>query len=139
MDQPGMVQERPLPLITATTAPFWTAAKERRLVVQRCDGCGVYRFPPDGGCPHCGSTQMTWTQVSGRAVLYSWTVCYPPLLPFFAAHAPWPVAVVQLEEGPRMTATIDGIGPESYTIGMPLMVGFEDIDDEVTLVRFAPA
>jgi uncharacterized protein len=139
MDQPGMVQERPLPLITGVTAPFWSAARERRLVVQRCDDCGQLRFPPDPGCFACGSARSTWAPVSGRATLYSWTVCHPPLLPFFQQHAPWPVVVVQLEEGPRMVATLAGIPPEDYAVGMPLQAGFEDIDDDVTLIVFQAA
>lgn len=134
-----MVQERPLPLITGVTAPFWSATRERRLVVPRCDDCGRLRFPPDPGCFACGSPRSTWVPVSGRATLYSWTVCHPPLLPFFQQYAPWPVVVVQLEEGPRMVATLSGIPLESYAVGMPLQAGFEDVDDDVTLVVFHAA
>lgn len=131
-----MVSERPLPLITPLTEPFWTAAREHRLVMQRCRGCGRFRWPPEPGCFYCGSMESAWEPVSGRATLYSWTIAHPPLLPYFQQRAPWPVAVVQLEEGPRMVCNIVDIGPEQYSFGMPLVAGFEDLQDGVTLVVF---
>ena len=134
-----MPQDRPLPLVSGVTAPFWEAARDRRLVVQRCDDCQAYRFPPDPGCPACGSPRATWTPVSGRAVLYSWTVGHPPMLPFFQARSPWPVAVVQLEEGPRLATNLLDVAVEEYAVGMPLRVDFEDVDGAVTLPAFRKA
>lgn len=136
MTQPAMVGERPLPLITPVTKPFWDAARARKLVVQKCDDCGRLRFPPELGCFYCGSLKSTWTPVSGRATLYSWTIAHPPLLPFFHARAPWPVVAVQLEEGPRLISNLVGVPVEQYEIGMPLKADFEDVDAEVTLVVF---
>lgn len=131
-----MVSDRPLPLITPLTEPFWKAARQHRLLVQRCAACGRFRWPPEIGCFYCGSMESAWTPVSGRASLYSWTVAHPPLLPYFQQRAPWPVVVVQLEEGPRMVSNLVGVPPEEYTFGMPLVAGFEDLHDEVTLVVF---
>ena len=101
-----MIDARPLPEITPLTQPFWSAARDRRLVVQRCDDCEALRFPPEPGCYQCGSLRSSWVPMSGRATLWSWTVCHPPLLPYFAERNPWPVAVVQLEEGPRMVTNV---------------------------------
>ena len=134
-----MIAERPLPEITPLTEPFWSAAKERRLVVQRCEECGTLRFPPEPGCYRCGSLRSSWAEMSGRATLWSWTLCYPPLLPYFAERAPWPVAVVQLEEGPRMVTNLAGVPVEEYVMGMPLVADFEDVDEEITLVVFRRA
>ncbi len=131
-----MIAERPLPEITELTEPFWTAAKAHRLEVQRCDDCDTYRFPPEYGCAACSSTNYTWTELSGRAELYTWTAVYPPLLPYFAERAPWPLAVVQLEEGPRLTTNLTGVDLDSYEIGMALQADFEDLNDEITLVVF---
>lgn len=139
MTQQDMIAQRPLPEITPLTAPFWSAARERRLEIQRCDGCRTLRFPPEVGCFACGSMQATWVPVSGRATLFSWTVAHPPLLPYFAERAPWPVAVVQLEEGPRMATNIVDLAVEDYSFGLPLIVVFEDVDDEVTLTVFRRA
>ena len=135
-DEPGMIVERPLPEITPLTEPFWTAAKSHQLVLQRCADCKAYQFPPEVACTACGSPNTAWTQVSGRATLYSWTVAYPPLLPYVQKHAPWPVVAVQLEEGPRMISNLIDVPIEEYRMGLALEVAFEDIDDEITLVLF---
>jgi len=131
-----MIATRPLPEITPLTQPFWSAAKERRLVIQRCDDCAAYRFPPEPACVFCASPRSTWTELSGRATLWSWTVGHPPLLPYFAGRAPWAVAVVQLEEGPRMVTSLAGVAIEEYAIGMALVTDYEDIGGEITLVVF---
>ena len=86
---------RPLPEETAITAPFWQAARERRLVIQRCGKCGRFRWPPEIACYECGSLEYEWAPVSGRATLYTWTVAHPPLLTYFQQRSPWPVAVVE--------------------------------------------
>ena len=138
-DQQGMIAQRPLPEITPMTAPFWSGLKQRKLLIQRCDECHTWRFPPEIGCAACSSMQSTWTEVSGRATLYSWTIAHPPLLPYFAERAPWPVAVVQLEEGPRLVTNVAGVPPEQYEFGLPLVADYEDVDDEVTLVVFRRA
>ncbi len=131
-----MIASRPLPEITDLTEPFWAAAKARRLEIQRCDDCETFRFPPEYGCAACGSMKATWTEVSGRAELYTWTEAHPPLLPYFMQRAPWPLAVVQLEEGPRMATNLVDDASEDYQIGMALRADFEDISDDVTLVVF---
>ncbi len=136
MDESSMMALRPLPEISPLTEPFWSAAKERRLVIQRCDGCRAYRFPPEVACFDCGSLATTWTPVSGHATLYSWTVGYPPLLPYFGERAPWPVAVVQLEEGPRLVTNLVDVPVEAYEFGLPLEVAFENAEEDVTLVIF---
>lgn len=134
-----IIAQRPLPEITPLTEPFWSAARARTLVIQRCDDCAAYRFPPEIACFECGSQRATWTPVSGRATLYSWTVGHPPLLPYFAERAPWPVAVVQLAEGPRMVTNLVAVPVEEYQVGMALQADFEDVDNEVTLVVFRRA
>lgn len=138
-DQPAMIAERPLPEMSPLTEPFWTAARSHQLVIQQCEACGTYRFPPEVGCHACGSTAAAWQPVSGRAVLYSWTVTYPPLLPYFQERVPWPVVIVQLDEGPRLVSNLPDVPVEEYRIGMPLQVDFDDIDDELSLVVFRPA
>jgi len=133
-----MTGARPLPEETPLTAPFWQAAREHRLVIQRCTACGRLRWPPELACYECGSLDHEWAQMSGRATLYTWTVAHPPLLPYFQPRSPWPIAVVQLEEGPRIVTNITGIDPDQYEIGMPLEAAYEDIGEGMTLVVFQP-
>ncbi len=131
-----MEAPRPLPEVTPLTAPFWEALRRRRLVLQRCHQCGRLRFPPEYGCFYCGCLDYEWVEVSGKAVLYTWTVTYRPHLPFFAQRLPWPVAVVQLEEGPRMVTNLVDVAPQEYRIGLPLQADFLDVEEGVTLVVF---
>jgi len=133
-----MVAERPAPEIEPHAEPFWRAAKERRLVLPRCVDCQELQFPPELSCVHCGSPNQEWVEASGRATLYTWTVCHPPLLPYFSERAPWAVAAVTLEEGVRMVACVVGIAASDYVMEMPLVADFEDLDDERTLVVFRP-
>src|SRR5574341_1010290 len=135
----SMTGARPLPERSGIAEPFWAAARDRRLVIQRCLQCQAFRFPPDIACFYCGAIAYEWTPVSGRATLYTWTLAHPPLLPFFRERAPWPVAVVQLEEGPRLVTNIAGLAVDEYEIGMPLLADFEDVGEDVTLVVFRPA
>jgi len=134
-----MIAQRPLPEITPLTEPFWSALREHKLIVQRCDSCQALRFPPEVGCFECGSAASAWAEMSARATLWSWTVGHPPLLPFFAERAPWPVVVVQLEEGPRMVTNIADVPVESYEFGLSLVADYEDVADDVTLVVFRRA
>jgi uncharacterized OB-fold protein len=120
------------------TAPFWQAAREQRLVIQRCSDCERYRWPPEVACYDCGSRSYEWVQMSGRATLYTWTIAHPPLLPYFQQRSPWPVAVVELEEGPRLVTNLTGIEADQYQVGISLEATYEDIGENVTLVVFGP-
>ncbi len=136
MDQPAVTASRPLPETAGLAAPFWSGLRERRLLIQRCAGCGTYRFPPEVACFQCGSQDVEWAPVSGRAALYSWTVAHPPLLSYFQERAPWPVACVELEEGPRLITNLVDVPLAEYRIGMPLQADFQDVEEDVTLLVF---
>ncbi|MEU7718343.1 Zn-ribbon domain-containing OB-fold protein [Streptomyces tibetensis] len=91
---------RPVP--DTDGAPFWEYAAQGELRVQACAACGEFRFPPRPCCPHCQSFESEWRPVSGRGRVWSYVVAHPPLLPDYAAQAPYNVVVVELEEAPRI-------------------------------------
>ncbi len=130
-----MIDERPLPAVEANTQPFWDAVEHHRLVLARCEGCGALSHPPDLSCSQCGSTDRSWVEASGRGTLWSWTICHPPMLPWFAQHGTWLVAVVELEEGPRMVANLRDVEVEDLAFDLPLQATFVKHGD-VTLVAF---
>ena len=130
---------KPLPQPTPISQPFWDAANERRLSIQRCVACERYVFYPRPLCPHCGGAELVWTDVSGRGSLYSYTIARRPTMRAFLADVPYVIAIVELEEGPRMTTHIVDCEPEAVTIGMAVEATFEDVTDEVALVKFRPA
>ena len=125
----------PRPAPDADNAPFWAACREHRLLIQRCDGCGAWRFPPRPRCPICRADQASWQQASGRGAVFSFTVCHPPVLPAFADRTPYNVIVVRLEEGPLLVSNL--VDAEA-TVGMPVEVCFVDVDNELTLPQFRP-
>jgi uncharacterized protein len=98
--------EFPIPAPGRDGAPFWESIRERRLTVQRCPLCARYVWQPAPVCPGCGSPELSWKEVTGRATVLSWTIPYPPVLPAFADLVPFVVLVVQLDEGPRMVGQL---------------------------------
>lgn len=121
---------KPVPQSTPETAPYWEAARRGELFVQRCRSCEQHYFYPRTGCPHCGSTDVEWVAASGRGRLHTYLINHRPARGF-EEDAPYAIAVVELEEGPRLMSNIVGIEntPENLVIDMPLEVAFEERGD----------
>jgi uncharacterized OB-fold protein len=130
---------KPVPAITEEMRPFYAAAARGELVVQRCGGCGVLRFPARPLCTACLSTDSTWVPVCGRGEVFSFIVMHQVYHPGFANEVPYAVVIVQLAEGPRMVSNLVGVAPHAIRIGMPVRVVFEQVSEAVTLPKFAPA
>jgi uncharacterized protein len=132
------VTARPLPEPSPLTQPFWAGAKERELRIQRCDACGTHLFYPRYLCTACGSNDLRWCSVSGRATVFTFTVARRPTHPGLVDRVPYVIAVVELEEGPKLTTNLVDIDPDDVVIGLSVQATFEDVDD-VTLVQFRPS
>ena len=125
----------PLPQPDALTAPFWEACRRRALEVSVCTDCGHRFLPPGPCCPQCWSRRLAPQKVSGRGRVFSFAVyrrTYHPAMP-----APYVVALIELDEGPRLISNIVGCTPEKVAVDMPVEVRFEVVGD-FTLPRFAP-
>ena len=127
---------RPLPVPTAESQPFWDGCRRRELLLQRCATCTRAWFPPAGRCPHCLSTDWAWAPVSGRGTVYSFVVYRRAYHPWLADRLPYVVAVVALDEGPRMISNVVGCDPAAVTCDAPVEVVFEDVAEGVTLPLF---
>lgn len=132
-----MSYQKPLPSIDPETEVFWRAAKEHRLIIQRCQKDGIYIFYPRAVCPYCMSDQITWVTASGKGKVYSFTVVHQHPNPAFQAEAPYIVALIELDEGVRMMSTVEG-SPENMEVGMDVEVVFDDVTQELSLPRFRP-
>ena len=130
---------KPLPRIDNETSPYWDACKRHELRMQRCVSCGQLRFPPGIICANCNSLEAEWVKLSGRGKVYTWNIFHQLYNPAFAQDLPYNVAVIELEEGPRITSNIVGCKNEDIHIGMAVEVVFEDITDDVTLPKFRPS
>ena len=128
-----------LPTIEPESQPFWDAAKEGRLLIQRCGGCGTAQHYPRAICATCWSDQVVWEEASGRGTLYTFSTVFVNDLPPFAARLPYVAAAVDLEEGPRLMTNIVGAEPSDLRVGMPVAVDFVALNDEITAPVFRPA
>ncbi len=97
-DERGML----IPVIDDENAGFWEGTAAGELRVQRCMRCEHLRFPPRPMCPWCHSCHRQFVTVSGNGVIWSFVVAHPPLLPAYAALAPYNVVVVTLDEDPAL-------------------------------------
>lgn len=127
----------PLPHASPLTAPFWDAARRHELLVQRCRACGAHIFYPRHLCTACGSPELDWVTASGRGSVFTYTIAHRATHPAFADRVPYVIAIVELEEGPKLTTNVVDAEPTDVTIGMAVEATFEDVGD-VTLVHFRP-
>lgn len=127
---------RPVP--TPETAHFWEGTRAGELRLQRCTECGSAYFPPRPFCPHCACRDVAVFRASGRGRLFSYVIHHRPAPGF---TPPYAIAVVELEEGPRLMTNITDCPqtPEALQLDMPLEAVFEKMDDEITLPLFRPA
>jgi uncharacterized OB-fold protein len=131
--------KKPLPQPTPVSKPFWDAAKRHELQIQHCSKCGSHVFYPREVCPECLAPDLAWVKVSGKGTLYSYTIAQAPTHHSFAEDVPYVIAIVELAEGPHVTTNITGCTPEQLKVGMPVVVAFDDVTPETTLVKFRPA
>jgi hypothetical protein len=130
-------QGRPLPLVNPTTKPHFDAAGARRFAMQRCPRDGFF-FYPRSRCPTCLGADWVWQTASGRGVVHSFTIDRAGHLPALAKLAPYPIAIVELDEGPRCTARLVDCDVDAVHVGMRVEAAYEDVEGG-TLVHFRPS
>jgi uncharacterized protein len=136
-EKPAPKALRPRPPINPDNAFWFEAAREHRLVVQRCADCKSLRHPPGPCCPQCGSFGWDTVEASGEGHVYSYVVNHHPRHPAF--DYPLVVAVVELAEGTRLIANMIGVAPQDVEVGMPVVLDWIDPDPDLSLPAFRPA
>ena len=121
-----MSAAKPLPRVNETTRPYWEAAREGRLLLQRCVACGTLIHYPRPWCPSCWKTDLEWMEASGRGRVVTHTVVHQAPFESYAGDAPYVLAVIRLEEGPQMMANVVGIDPRSVVVDLAVEVIFEE-------------
>lgn len=129
-------ETRHLPVADAETAPYWEAAREGRLLLRVCEPCARPYHYPRSRCPRCWSDQVSWQQAGGGGTVYSYTVVRQNGARPFRDELPYVVAIIELDEGPRLLSAIDGADPSRVTIGARVQVSFRAASDEVMLPVF---
>ena len=119
---------KPLPMPDDLTRPFWDAARERRLEIQRCSACGYYNHPPRPLCDACGSEDLAFEPVSGRGTVYSYTVMRQRNVKGFEDDVPYVNVIVELDEQPMlfMITYMPGSESDGVRIGQRVQVVYEE-------------
>jgi uncharacterized OB-fold protein len=125
-----MSNELPAPIVNADSAPYWEGARADKLLLQQCGDCGTVRFFPRYLCTECGSDHTDWTEASGRGTVHSFTIVHRAAFPEFQVQTPYVVALIDLEEGPRMMTNIVGDDALNVAIGDAVTVEFEERGNE---------
>ena len=128
--------EKPLPFITDENRKYWEYIQKHELRMQKCTQCEFIRFPVSILCPKCHAMEAEWAKLSGKGVIYSYVIYHTAYHPAYQNDIPYIVAIIQLEEGPRMESNISGCKVEDVKINIPVEVTFEDVTDTVTLPKF---
>lgn len=118
---------RPLPrLDEPDTCGFWLATKDKELRYPRCDACGALVFYPRRHCTGCTDGRLVWHRASGRGRIYAHSIVRQSYHPFFRSQAPYVVAWIDLEEGPRLVSNVLAERPEEVRIGQAVAVAWEE-------------
>src|SRR5918994_2578513 len=133
----------PLPdLADERTAGYFAGAARGELVLPRCDSCNRFVWYPEDECPHCGARSFTWTRVSGRGRVFTWTVVRRAFLPAFEEMVPFVTALVSLEEDPavRIVSYIVDCEPDALAADLPVEAVFRPLQvPAVPVPMFVPA
>jgi len=136
MSEAVKVPQKPLPRPAPESLPYWEAAREHRLEIPHCLDCDGYWFPPSRSCPHCVSAKVEFKQASGRGKVFSFVVYDRVYHPAFAEEVPYAVALVELDEGPRLISNIVGTPPDDVRCDMRVEVVFDDVAEGVAVPKF---
>ena len=128
--------KKPLPHLDQENRWFFEACARHELYLQKCKACGVLRYYPRALCPSCLSSDTHYVHASGRGKVYTFTVTHQNQAPGFRDELPYVMAYVELDEGPRVLTNIVNTPPDAVTIGLPVEVVFEDIDEDLAIPKF---
>lgn len=131
---------KPLPVITEMTRPFWTGAKNGKFFLQKCGQCATFNFHPKPWCIECGSRDLVWTDAKPEGTVYSYTISRTVAMnyPGWEKDLPVLMCLIDLDDGARMYAQVTDCSPEAIHIGMRVTVHFEDIGKEAGIPKFRP-
>lgn len=128
------------PPVTSLAEPFWAATRRRQLVAQRCPSCERFVWYPRHACPGCLGADLEWQPLSGAGSVYAFNVMRLPGNPAMADQIPYVIALVDLQEGIRMTTNVVGAQPEQVHCGQRVAVDWSvELSDGRRLPVFAPA
>jgi uncharacterized OB-fold protein len=132
------VARRPLPQPDNVSAAYWEAAARGELLYQECPACAHRQLYPRALCTSCAA-EPAWRRASGRGTVHTFTVIRQNWAEPFGDLVPYVVAIVELEEGPRMMTNITNCHPEDVHIGMAVEAYTVPVEDGLGMPFWRPA
>ena len=120
---------RQVPVPDDLSRPFWDAINEKRLVVQSCTDCNTLHYPPRPKCQDCGSDNLEWRETRGRGRISGYVVIHDSRMRVWWPEQPYNVAIIQLDEDPRITffSNLPGTPVDDVPVGAAVEVIFEEV------------
>ncbi|MGH3401964.1 MAG: Zn-ribbon domain-containing OB-fold protein [Streptosporangiaceae bacterium] len=129
---------RPRPNPDPEAVPYWQSLRDHALAVQHCVACDRYYFPPADRCATCLSAEVSWAPVSGLGAVWSHVTMHRVYRPDYERDVPYNIAIVELDEGPKLWTNVVDIDPADVVVGLRVRVRYDDVTDDLTLARFVP-
>ena len=129
---------RPIPVPNEWTQPFWDAARQGVLALQRCQSCGHFQHPPYATCVNCISTDLKFGPVPGIGTIYAYTIMYHAGDRRFAAAIPYASIIVELDaaKGALLVGNLLDVPYTEAKVGRRVEVVFQQLNDDITLPQF---
>ena len=127
-----------LPTITEVNRPFWEGCRDGVLRMQACRPAGHLRYPISEICPRCLSSDYDWRELSGEGEVLSAVTFQRAYNPAYAGLVPYNVALVQLDEGPRMFSNLLPLDRRDVPAGTRVRVAFDPVAGGLAIPRFVP-
>jgi len=122
--------QKAIPVPDEQNQPYWDGAKEKKLVLQHCSGCGLVSARPRVICPRCHKEEFEWKQVSGKGIIHSYTIVHQTTAAGFQDEVPYVVVHAVIDEEPTCYVTANLLVDQSehsrLTISLPVVIDFED-------------
>ena len=125
------------PAITELNAPFWKGLALGEVRLQKCGACGVHQYPAETFCYACGAQAMSWVAVAGEGTVYSFAVVHQLYHKAFKPFLPYTVAIVQMDEGPRMLSAMLGL-KRPVSIGERVKPCIRVVDNDQAFLTYVP-
>jgi hypothetical protein len=126
------------PTISEVNRSFWDGCRRGELLLQRCSHCARLRYPASQVCPDCLGSEAQWQAMSGRGNVFSFVVFHRAYHPAWEGKVPYNVALIELDEGPIVLSNVVGVDNAKLAVGLPVVVAFEAVDDELSIPVFKP-
>ncbi|UCH89497.1 MAG: Zn-ribbon domain-containing OB-fold protein [Thermoplasmata archaeon] len=108
---------------------FPTYLKDGILKGMKCPKCDVFFFPPRSDCPECLCEDMEWFETKGEGTLITYTTIHAAPTGF-EEKTPYTIGLMELDEGGRVLAWLEGMEESEIQIGMKLKTVPKKLDDD---------